>query len=101
MSNRIYIAGKITGLTEPRYKYLFETAEQGFLLLKYEVINPVKLPDDHDKSWKAYMRVCLPALRTCNYIFMLNNWADSRGARLEEWYAKRYGIKPIYQPKIN
>lgn len=101
MGNKIYIAGKITGLSEHRYKYLFETAEQGLLLLKYEVVNPVKLPDNHDKSWKAYMKVCLPALRKCDYAFMLNNWEDSRGAKIEHWYAKRYGIKIIYQPKTN
>lgn len=95
----IYISGKITGLPEHIYKARFSTAEQGLLLLKYKVVNPVTLPDDHDKTWKSYMSVDLKALKKCDAIFMMNCWQDSRGAIIEHWFAKRYNKVIIYQPK--
>ncbi len=96
---KVYIAGKITGLPEYRFKPKFANAEQAFLILKYQVVNPVKLDHNHDKKWKSYMRVCLRALKTCDFIFMLNDWQESEGAKMEHWFALRYNIKVIYQPK--
>lgn len=96
---KVYIAGKIGGLTERQYKPKFANAEHGFLLLKCHVVNPVKLPHNHERTWKAYMKEDINELKTCSHIFMLNDWEDSRGARIEHWFAKRYGITIIYQPK--
>ena len=44
------------------------------------------------------MKEDLKALKDCEYVFMLNNWTDSKGAKVEHWFAKRYGKKIIYQP---
>lgn len=96
---QIYISGKITGVAEHLYKARFSNAEHGLLLLKFKVVNPVTLPADHDKSWKAYMKEDLKALKQCEGIFMLNCWQDSKGAIIEHWFAKRYNKTIIYQPK--
>jgi hypothetical protein len=96
---KVYIAGKIGGLLEHQYVPKFANAEHAFLLLKFQVVNPVTLPHNHERTWKAYMKEDLHELKKCSHIFMLNNWEDSRGGRLEHWYAKRYNIIVIYQPK--
>lgn len=64
----------------------------------YDVCNPLLLPHNHDKSWKNYMREDLFALKLCDAIYMLKGWEESRGARIEHWFAKRYGKQVIYQP---
>lgn len=96
--NRIYIAGKIGGLPEKVYKRRFANAEHGFKMLMFEVVNPVKLPHLHERTWKAYMKEDLKALKECDTCFMLNNWQDSKGAKVEHWFAARYGKTIIYQP---
>lgn len=78
----------------------FHQAHVYLTTLDFKIVNPVTLPHDHDRSWKSYLKEDLKALRPCNDIYMLNNWEQSRGAILEHWYAKRYGIKVHYQPKL-
>ena len=83
--HKIYISGKITGM-ETEAKYVFAAAEEK---LKKEfpdskIINPMKLDHrQHDKSWEAYMKVCIIELCQCDMIAMLPNWQDSRGAEME------------------
>lgn len=91
---RIYIAGKITGI-EDEAPFFFEHAEDEFTKNGYKAINPMKLPHDHDKSWESYMRECIAALVTCDYIFLLPNWTESKGARLEQAIAHNLKIKQL------
>ena len=79
---KIYIAGKITGMEEEAER-LFQQAEDRLTEMGYEVVNPMKLPHDHDKQWLSYMIECLTALKECDAIFMLPNWMDSAGAGIE------------------
>lgn len=93
---KIYISGKITGLDN--FRSVFLSAENSLSKQGFTVINPCDLPEDHDKTWKSYMKEDLKALKECEYVFMLNNWTDSKGAKVEHWFAKRYGKTIIYQP---
>lgn len=90
MKPKIYISGKITGM-EDEAKILFEKAEAELIEKGFEVVNPMKLNHDHDKSWKSYMRVCVDTLFDCDYIYMLDNWQLSRGAKIEYNLAYKLG----------
>lgn len=94
---KIYIAGKIGYLPVEVYTTLFKNAQIAHENLGYTVVNPVDLPHKHERTWKVYMREDLKEVKTCDAIYMLNNWIDSRGARIEHWFAKRYNLKVIYQ----
>lgn len=88
----IYIAGKISGMEKEAFK-LFEEAQHELESQGHVVINPMKLPHNHDKTWKSYMRECIKELVDCDEIYMLKNWADSHGAKLEYIVAHEIGIK--------
>jgi len=45
-----------------------------------------------DNPWKSAVREALTMLRRCDALVVLSNWMDSRGARMEVWMAKRWGI---------
>lgn len=93
---KVYLSGKITGIEE-QAKELFGKAE---LLLnddKVEVVNPMVLTHDHDKSWNSYMKECIKALCDCDSIYMLSNYMDSEGALLELYIAKRIGLKVYFE----
>ena len=81
---KVYIAGKITGLPDlnrPR----FERAKTLLTALGHDVVSPLDL--DHSantqQSWNGYMRVCVAKLCQVEAIALLDDWTDSKGARLE------------------
>ena len=91
----MYISGKISGLEEKEAFDLFEAAEKDLKEMGWNVINPMKLPHKHDKTWESYMREDLKALMDCDAIRMLPNWRDSKGAIIEFKLAIDLGITII------
>lgn len=92
---KIYIAGKINGLDD--YRKLFKEAEDNFIEDGYVVMNPAVLGEGFD--YEVYLPICLLMLQACDTVYMLNNYKDSKGAKVELEYAKAQGKKIIYQPK--
>ncbi len=97
MEGTVYISGKITGV-EGKAAPLFAEAKKYLEKLGFEkAINPMDLNHEHNKSWESYMRVCIPALCECTHIYMLKNWMDSKGARVEFSIAQHLKIAVIYE----
>jgi hypothetical protein len=93
-----YISGKITGLPFTSARLSFERAEQQVVNLRMVPVNPMKLvPYKPELSWEDYMKEDIAALLKCDSIFMLTNWGQSKGARVEHAIAKELGLKVIYQ----
>lgn len=92
---KIYISGAITGVLNAFE--LFEEAENELKEYYLEVVNPMKLPHNHNKTWASYMREDIKALCDCDSIYMLENWSVSIGAGIERNLAIQLGIKQIYQ----
>ncbi|MEQ1733645.1 MAG: DUF4406 domain-containing protein [Bacteroidia bacterium] len=93
---KVYISGKISGIEEEA-KVLFDATEETLKHLGYDVINPMTLPHNHDKSWERYMREDLKALLDCDIIFMLHNWKESDGAKFEYSIAMKLGMPIIFE----
>lgn len=91
---RIYIAGKITN--NPDYINQFAKAEQNLIKRGFEVINPVK---NEGAEYKWYIDEGLKQLMTCDAIYMLKNWQQSKGASLERRYARTVGLKIIEEER--
>jgi len=120
--SKIYISGKISALPINEAINNFNNAEE-YLKQKYfyigaQIVNPFKL--DHSKAeelkrrqldpavpdnekptehevWAAYMEVDCGALLTCDGIYMLKNWAESKGARIEYVIAQELGLTIEYE----
>lgn len=95
-NNRIYIAGKVTG--DSRYQEKFASMEQRLTKLnpKFEVVNPAKkIPAE--APWLLAMFCCIRMLRHCDWVVMLRDWNDSRGARWEHNVARRKGKIILYE----
>lgn len=98
MSTKIYISGKISGLPHAIALSKFKVAERMLIEEDYAPINPMELNHtEHDQSWKSFMRVDLKALCDCDVIYMLNNYEESRGAKIELQLARDLGMKIIYE----
>ena len=97
MKKKVYISGKITGLIFEDALENFAKAEQQLIEKGYEVVNPMTLNHDHDKSWESYMKVDLIAMLDCTHIYMLDGWGDSRGAHIEYYLACKLEFQIIRQ----
>lgn len=86
---KIYIAGKITG--NPNYKEQFAVAEERLKAEGHQVINPTWKP--LGLPYKQYIDMGLMELSQCDAIYLLSNWKDSKGARMEYIYALTVGLE--------
>jgi hypothetical protein len=82
MNRKCYIAGKVTGLPYDDVFDKFQSAAFGLKLADYDVVNPMEIVPKR-ASWDKAMDICIEALLTCDCIYMLPDWKDSKGARLE------------------
>lgn len=90
---KVYISGKISGLSEKEYKNNFNSAELYLTGLGYDVVNPVSEVTIPNGTWKDYMRRDLKLLLDCDYIYLLDNWTESTGAKIEYSLARDIGIE--------
>lgn len=94
---KIYVAGKITGENRWEMKAKFtRTAEQ----LKREGNSPFVpcvLPDYPDVPHSDYIHICYAMIDVCDAIYMLYDWQQSKGARMELQYAADHNKQILYQ----
>ena len=90
---KIYLSGKISGLTKEEYEFQFKMArkrvfqETGCFL--EDIINPLDIkPLFGIKRWFYFMAADLWHLRRCTHIAVKKNWIDSKGAMIEVFFAK-------------
>ncbi len=99
---RIYISGAITGLDLQAAKNNFEAMEITLRNAGHEPINPMKvgLPEGENHTWAEYRLADLPFVFECDAIYMLNNWQQSKGARIEKSIFEIME-KPVYYQASN
>lgn len=93
MSAIIYVAGPMTGL--PEYNYpAFQEAQRQLEALGFEVRNPIHIAATvTDKTWAGYMKATTRLLTECDAVALLPGWENSRGASIEEAWARGVGME--------
>lgn len=92
MKQTIYISGKMRGLEEQHSRKLFEEAENLLTAHGFNALNPWKFTHTSDR-WGDRITADLEILKSCDGIWMLENWRDSNGAIVEYYFARGEGIK--------
>ena len=82
---KIYIAGPITGVID--YKRRFQAAERRLKRMGHTVINPALLPEGLGNT-EDYMKICYPMIDSCDAVYVLDGWRESKGACLEVKHAE-------------
>lgn len=93
---KIYISGKITGLHPREYRAKFKAKAKLLREAGHTVVDPSRM-DVYGLTYAQYMAIDTTLLSFCDAIYMLNNWKDSNGARLEKEYAESLGLKVFYE----
>lgn len=92
MKQKIYIAGKVTGLERSVVEKNFNTLKEYFTQKGFEVVSPIDIVTDPATEWKAAMKICIAALIDCDFIYPMSNTCDSKGAMIELDIAKALDI---------
>ena len=90
---KVFISGKVSGLPYTHAQERFNRAAS--LFQGCEVHNPVKLCKPYWSWWRC-MVVCLWHLMKCDTVVFMDNWQDSRGARIEHRVARFFNKQIIY-----
>lgn len=95
---KIYLSGGITKVGVENARRTFDEYERVLgNVLRCEVLNPMKaVPQKEGKGWWYYMVRLLPKVVQCDEIYMMPNWGESRGARLERIVAMLFGLEVRY-----
>ena len=94
---KVYIAGKITGLDREVTNAKFDYAKQFLEQQGHEVLIPTVLPVLTSMSQENYMHICFAMIDVCDAVFMLSDWQQSIGARMELQYAADHRKEILYE----
>ena len=94
---KVYIAGKITG--DPNYREKFGKAARLLAKDGCIVLNPATLPEGLNQA--EYMRICLAMLDCADTVYLLKDWKESEGARIELAYARKVVKAVVEAPAGN
>lgn len=97
---KVYISGKITGLPYEVVEKKFYAAEMALKKLNHNPINPLKNGLGQSESWEKHMLRDIDLLINCDAILMLDDWEDSKGARMERRIAEKCGITILTEDDI-
>lgn len=94
---KIYIAGKISGLNRSNVIQKFEVAQKSLSKKGHQVFIPCVLPAYEEVSHEDYLHICYAIIDVCDAVYMLSDWQQSEGARLEYEYAIENNKQIIFQ----
>jgi len=98
---KIYISGQISNIPYEHAKEKFKWTKTFLIHKGYTVVSPIDITKYEDgKKWESYMKECIHALMTCDAIYMLPCWANSKGAKMEYRIAKKLKMKIFYKGEI-
>lgn len=94
-----YISGKISGLPTDQVTAKFQQAEQQIRAFGHEPVNPINNGLGSEASWNEHLVADVALLLECDAIYLLKDWDDSRGSRIEANIAEECGLQIVHQPE--
>nr|DAY21961.1 MAG TPA: protein of unknown function (DUF4406) [Bacteriophage sp.] len=94
---KIYISGKISGTDLAETRKRFASVAKATKRLGYEPVNTLENGLTEYDTWKAHMLKDIADLLQCKAIYMLQDWQDSKGARIEHYIATEIGMPIMYE----
>ncbi|MBD5437703.1 MAG: DUF4406 domain-containing protein [Treponema sp.] len=94
---KIYVAGKITGLSRREVEGKFRATAETLRNEGHDVFIPSVLPMYDSVPHEDYMHVCYAMIDICDAVYMMTDWQQSKGARMELQYAADWRKEILYE----
>ncbi|MBR1721365.1 MAG: DUF4406 domain-containing protein [Treponema sp.] len=94
---KFYIAGKITGLARTDYEAKFTSFQRLLEDGGHKVMNPACINASEGFEHEDYMHICYAMIDVCDAVYMLKDWQQSKGARMELQYAADHKKEIFYE----
>ena len=94
---KVYISGAIAHCDIEERKEAFKDAESALRNMGFTPVNPFNNGIPEEAHWREHMRADIALLLDCKYIYMLQGWELSKGAKLELDVASSCGIKVLFE----
>lgn len=94
---RCYISGPVTGRDIELVRARFARVADSLERRGYMAVNPLDNGLPEHAPWEQHMAEDITTLMRCRSIYMLSDWQQSHGARLEHAIAKRCNLQIIYE----
>ena len=65
----------------------------------HEPVNPTNNGLGSEASWNEHLVADVALLLECDAIYLLKDWGDSRGSRIEANIAEECGLQIVHQPE--
>lgn len=88
---KVYISGPVSGYPDNNAE-AFNRAEDALRREGYEPLNPLSIKLGENATWEDYLRADLRLLTTADAIYLLKDWGESKGARLEAYVARKLNM---------
>lgn len=98
-TNRIYVAGPMTGIEEFNFP-AFHAAAEMLRNSGWVVENPAEHGLVCGAEWADYLAYDLTRIGLCGSVYLLPGWENSKGAQLEVLIAERLGMQIINAPAV-
>lgn len=98
---KVYLSGAISGLELDQALANFEKAEDHMKGFGLDPVNPLFNGLERSAAWEDHMIRDIELLMGCEAIYMLSNWMDSRGARIEKCIAVEFGLKILFEDGVS
>lgn len=99
---KVYISGPITdpqtGKPAENARELFAQAERQVASFGHEPVNPFNNGLSDDSTYEEHLCRDIFMLLGCDAIYLLKNWNNSMGARIEANIATERGMEILHQP---
>jgi hypothetical protein len=100
-NSAIYIAGPMTGKPEWNYPKFFKIERELNNLGYQNILNPASNPKDPEKTpWSEFIQDALQMVIRSNALVFMDDWTQSRGARIEMAVARALGL-PTFDEQYN
>ena len=96
-NKKVYISGAIAHYDVEERKQAFLTASENLKSMGLSPVNPFENGLLESSHWREHMRVDIGMLLNCSYIYMLDGWELSKGAKLELDVASSCGIEVLFE----
>lgn len=90
----VYLSGPMSGKPEMNFP-AFHAAAKLLRERGHQVVNPAEIEMPANAKWEDCMRADIAQLVTCQAIYLLPGWRESRGATLEARIAKGLGMEVL------